>query len=448
MEHKTFICSFITNLCFMLIEFSVGNFKSFKDIQVLPMQAAKIKSKYPDVDKNNVFVAPNDTVLLKSKGVFGANASGKSNLIEAIIIFLRIVESSVKDERIISQTVKPYNLSSEINSSAPSFFQISFILEDTSYRYGFEVKEGLIVSEWLFGTPNEREVHYFVREDMDLEINKSRFKEGERLASLEIDDLTIFRSNSLFLGVVTAFGGKLSKKIMACLTANTTVITGIDDEIINQVSFNFFKNKDFRAKIVDMIRAADVGIQDLELIEGTQQDLSLDARKNLENVDVAAFILAKKRIYNEKGKPIGLYAFNLHEDEAEGTKKMFTLAPFVIKTLDNPNGGLLIIDELDARMHPLLSRKIVELFNSNQTNPNNAQLIFVTHDTNFLDAKLLRRDQITFVKRDKYGASSIYSLADYKGVRNDASFERDYLKGKYDAIPFLNEMDNLFLQNS
>lgn len=153
------------------------------------------------------------------------------------------------------------------------------------------------------------------------------------------------------------------------------------------------------------------------------------------------YLEVQKEVYDDNGTVVDTVGMEMGSSEAEGTKKLFGLAPFIFNTLDQPKGGVLFIDEFDARLHPKLSRKIVELFNSKITNPNNAQLIFITHDSNFLDAKLLRRDQIAFVEKDKKGVSTIHSLVEFKGIRNDASFEKDYLKGKYGAIPILNQLD-------
>ena len=125
--------------------------------------------------------------------------------------------------------------------------------------------------------------------------------------------------------------------------------------------------------------------------------------------------------------------------ESEGTLKLFELSPFIYEALKE--GRPIIIDEFDARFHPLLTKKILELFNSNQNSK--SQLLFTTHDTNLLSADLLRRDQIEFVEKDKYGASHLYSLVQFKGIRNNASFEKDYIQGKYGAIPFLGDFSKL-----
>jgi AAA15 family ATPase/GTPase len=135
-----------------------------------------------------------------------------------------------------------------------------------------------------------------------------------------------------------------------------------------------------------------------------------------------------------------LETFSLSREESKGTQKIFALISLIVGTLNS--GATLVVDEFDARLHPLMSKAIVKMFNSQETNPNNAQLIFMTHDTNLLSNKILRRDQIWFTEKDKYGATSLYSLAEYK-IRNDASFGSDYIKGKYGAIPYIQGAESL-----
>ena len=154
-------------------------------------------------------------------------------------------------------------------------------------------------------------------------------------------------------------------------------------------------------------------------------------------------VVVYRSLYDSKGKVSGEVPIMLYFQEAEGTKKFFAMSHLIFLVLEK--GGVLFVDEFDARMHPRLTRKIVQVFNSTKSNPNNAQLVFVTHDSTLLDAKLLRRDQIVFAKKDKYGATELFSLAEFKGVRNDASFEKDYLAGKYGAVPNnLNIMESIF----
>jgi len=150
--------------------------------------------------------------------------------------------------------------------------------------------------------------------------------------------------------------------------------------------------------------------------------------------------MTRRKGFDKHGKPAEPVDLFMITMESEGTKKMFEISPALLESLEG--GRVLILDEFDARFHPLLSRKIVELYNSAANKK--AQLIFATHDTNLLTPQLLRRDQVCFVEKDQQGASHFYSLADFKGVRNDASFEKDYIAGKYGAIPFLGDFTTLF----
>jgi len=204
------------------------------------------------------------------------------------------------------------------------------------------------------------------------------------------------------------------------------------------------KDKEAKKDIVNFLKFADVGIKDLYTIEISKDDLpekiAEEVLGGFEDGKSKKLIVSTKKKYNGKNKEEGEEIFSFRNQESEGTKKMFELSPFIYRALKR--GTPLIIDEFDARFHPLLTQKIVELFNSESNS--NSQLVFVTHDTNLLSADLLRRDQIDFVEKDKYGASHLYSLVEFKGIRNTASFEKDYIQGKYGAIPFLGNFNKLF----
>jgi uncharacterized protein len=157
------------------------------------------------------------------------------------------------------------------------------------------------------------------------------------------------------------------------------------------------------------------------------------ASEQIEDVSIKTY----HRRFDAANQHVDKVVFNLDEHESEGTKKLISLSGPLVDTLQR--GRILIVDELDARLHPLLTQKIIRLFNDPRSNPNHAQLIFATHDTNLLDNHLLRRDQIWFTEKDRQGASHLYSLADFK-VRNDASFEKDYIQGRFGAIPYLGNL--------
>lgn len=425
----------------MIEEFSFGNFRSFKDIQTLNMSAAKIKSKYPSMDANNIINVNEELSLLKSKAIYGANAGGKSNVIMALLAFIRIIYFSLRDENILKY-IEPFRLSTE-TTEQPTFFQLIFRIGKTRYRYGFEADAKSIKSEWLFSTPNKREQPLFIREKNEIiEVNKVHFEEGNTLMSLMGDknDGQIFRSNSLYLSSLASFGfAKISNLIVKTITSSIDIIPGLGHPGMSKYAGESLDNIQVKNFMLNFLNKADIDINDVET-----EIISKDPQHEIGELDHSKFeiskiIISKRTKYNKSLKKDGEVKFNFGEFESEGTKKMFELSPYIYRALNE--GTTLIIDEFDARFHPLLTKKIIELFHSKENSK--SQLIFITHDTNLLSSSLLRRDQIDFVEKDKYGASHLYTLVELKGVRNDASFEKDYIQGKYGAIPFVGDFSNL-----
>lgn len=428
-------------------EFSFGNFRSFKDIQTLNMATAKIKSKQESIDINNVIKSNKDKNIsfLKSKAIYGANASGKSNIIKAFVTFIRIIKQSVKDEKIL-YLVDPFKLSTETENE-PSFFQLIFWIEDTRYRYGFELDDEKIYAEWLYAKPGERELPFFIRDNQDIiEIDKTNFSEGDKLVSLFEDDNSeneIFRTNSLFLSTISSLGfGKLSKQLVDNI-ASIFVINGLVHSGLFSYAGDSLKDDKRKKYIIDFLKYGDTGIENIDTLDVPDDSTSADSEKDnkteSEKDKKRRLIVSTRKKYDENLKFKADEPFSFRMMESEGTLKLFELSPFVFEALKENRP--LIIDEFDARFHPLLTKKIIELFNSKQNL--NSQLIFITHDTNLLSADFLRRDQIEFVEKDKYGASHLYSLTQFKGIRNTASFEKDYINGKYGAIPFLGDFNKL-----
>lgn len=425
----------------MIEEFSFGNFWSFKDIQTLKMTAAKIKSKNTELDNINVFAINNDISLLKTKAIYGANASGKSNVIKALGSFIRIIKDSVKEEKVLN-LIDSFQLSTETENK-PTFFQLIFRIEKTRYRYGFEADEKSIKSEWLFSTPNKREQPLFIREGNIIldDINKTHFEEGVMYQKLfENSKDPIFTDTSLFLTHLSSTGfGKLSKQIIKTISS-ISIISGLGHQGMYGIAGDSLSDSVKKKFILNFLKKADIGIEDLDTVEITNENLPENIEDLVkEDLKKGKHIVSSRTKYNAELKPAGKNDFSFSMQESEGTKKMFELSPFIYRSMKE--GTPLIIDEFDSRFHPLLTKKIVELYNSFENKK--SQLIFSTHDTNLLSSDLLRRDQIDFVEKDKYGASHLYTLVEINGVRNDASFEKDYIQGKYGAIPFLGGFTNL-----
>ena len=431
----------------MLVEFSVGNFWSFKEIQTLQMRAAKISSKYPKLDEDNVVVVDEQLSLLKSKAVFGANGSGKSNLVRAMEILFYILFNCVKDMNTLKGSIMPFSLDKETHN-APSYFQVIFTFENVLYRYGFEADPNFIHSEWLFGKKintgkTVREKQYFIREKMKIEINESVFKEAKNFAKVSESALPLYRENVLFLSVLAAWNVQLPLKIFTYFTNMILLVNEMQEGLKNSLALNAMSSPQFQNKITELLKSIDPTIKGIQRIEykGEEVNSSLSEFKTTDEHASRVVDIAIIRAYPTDDVNRGIFSLSIQE--AEGTKRIFALSPYIFYALER--GGILAVDEFDAKLHPQLTRKIVELFHSPSTNPHSAQLIFITHDSNLLDPQLLRRDQISFAQKDKNGATELYSLIEFKGVRNDASFEKDYLQGKYRAVPTnLNQLEALF----
>ncbi|HMN26884.1 MAG TPA: ATP-binding protein [Caldilineaceae bacterium] len=431
----------------MLIEFTIGNYKSFKEKATLSMVATNVVSKDKSVDENNVCLINDDLSLLKSVAVYGANASGKSNLIAALRFMRRYVLDSSKESQSDEPIpVKSFRLSTETDKAA-SFFEVVFLLEGRQYRYGFEVDRERVISEWLYHVPARREAKLFERTAEGITAT-SVFKEGKDLESRT-------RDNALFLSVVAQFNGKLSQSILRWFRS-LTIISGLQDSELMRQTVKILEDSKTKDEILWLIKELGVGIDDvrvqqLPFISSMPSNTPAELRSVFDDL---AKLLAERSIhfedrfeiqtvhrqYDATGKPVSEAIFDLETDESEGTKKIFALAGTVVSILQN--GQILVIDELDARLHPLIIRTLINLFNSRQTNPQNAQLIFATHDTNLLCKELFRRDQIWFTEKDRFGATHLYSLVEYK-VRNDASFESNYIQGRYGAIPYIGDLSQV-----
>ena len=402
-----------------LLEFTTGNFLSFREKKTLSMEAAKIK-EYPE----NV-IQTEKYKLLKSAVIYGANASGKSNLIKALKFMLDTLKNSARLNSTDTLNAKPFLLDEE-SGQKPSYFELLFIDGNNRFRYGFELDNKRIHSEWLYLLPLEakskKDNMLFVRQGNEIIISDD-FNEGKGLESKT-------RDNGLFLSVCDQFNGPLSKELMMSFNIEICVMSGIDH---NEDSFmtSFFMKRfgDISKKFFNEMQ---LGFTDIELTEEEKR-----------NEDKA---ITTHNKYNAKKEIIGKVNFKIEENESAGTNKIFDMAGYLLFGLKV--GVPVIIDELDAKLHPLLTHKIIELFHSPKTNPNNAQLIFSTHDTNLLGCNCFRRDQIWFTEKDQTESTDLYSLVEFKEpdggkVRNDRSFEKDYIAGRYGAIPFIGNFNNL-----
>lgn len=419
----------------MLIEFTVGNFKSFRDKTTFSMIAANLTSDDMALDQNNVTPVKKNLSLLKSAAVYGANASGKSNLGVALRFMRDFVMTSSREAYTPGEVgLEPFRLDKETREQA-SFFETVFLLDDTQYRYGFEVDRNHVVSEWLFYVPKTKEVALFLRTGQEFDV-KPGFKEGK---GLEVRT----RSEASFLSVVALFNGLIGQKVQAWFV-DFSVETGLEDDNFREFTLRCLRDPEQKTKLLPLIRSMDLGVDDVIVsMPGLPQTLPA-GWPNETKSQIVAELSQNIFVTHLLKRPVesleDVELFDLDHQESQGTRKLVALAGPLYSILEH--GTILFIDELDARLHPLMTRRIIELFHSPLTNPKGAQLIFTTHDTNLLDKSLFRRDQIWFSEKDQQGATHLASLAEYR-VRNDAAFEKNYLEGRYGAIPFLGDLTRL-----
>ena len=330
----------------------------------------------------------------------------------------------------------------EISNSQPTSFEIQFIKGEALYRYGFEYNDTTIISEWLYEKRfGEKEYELFVRSRDAIAVSPTRFPEG-----MGKEDLT--NSNRLFLSLVAQLKGEKSNSIMGWF-GQCYPLSGIDnDRYVDFTKKMFLEHLEGADEALNFFSTLQLGFSRFsvekanipkEVLDNTPDPIKAELEKGLAEGTIIESTTTHN-IYNEEGQVIGERKFYKDEMESEGTKKAIELSGPIFNSLNK--GWTLIIDELDAKLHPLLTRNIVLLFMDPEKNKHGAQLIFATHDTNLLDLDIIRRDQIWFAEKDKVESTDIYSLVEFKDeegkkIRNDRDIKRDYIRGRYGAIPFI-----------
>lgn len=413
----------------MIAEFTVGNFRSFKEKCTFSLVSTKNK----ELSETNTFKLEKH-FFLKSAVIYGANASGKSNFFEALVFFLNFSVYSGPHKQVGDPTrAEPFVLSRQTKSGA-SFFEIVFFIKAENelirYRYGLSVNEKEVETEYLFAVYNIREVTLFERNYQEITYTPN-FKEGAR-------GKPSVRNNCNLLSVCAQNNGEISSQIIDYFR-RMVVLSGLNNLLLVQKE-NALPS--YKSKIIDFLRYADIQITDYK----TE---FIHAFGDFPDSELAEFL--QNKYPNEKRAKIsyghtvydgeiaeGEYYFD-ESAESAGTRKLFSLSSYILGALEK--GTPVFIDEFDTMLHPLILEGIIKLFNSPITNKNNAQLVVSCHAVNIMTNKLFRRDQIWFCEKNQYGATDLYSLVEYKEpVRKDETYNKNYLHGKYGAIPYLDEI--------
>ncbi len=436
----------------MLVEFTFSNFASFREPATLSMVASR-DTTMPD----NTFKTGTSTKehLLRSAVIYGANASGKSNLIKAIRFMQWFVARSFKsldDNDPIP--LNPFKLDEKC-LAAPSNFEMAFIFKKVRYEYGFSLNSKAVISEWLYSYPKKQPRLLFERlskgRNYTPTVKYGTFWKGNKKS---LND--ILRPNCLLISAGAQANSPIAEDIYYWFTQTlsgieTTPHSYREEEYTKSRTMNDDK---FKVNILSFLSNADIPVKDIiveampfsetALIDSMQTE---EERKVLEKV---ISVLPKEKdleiletYFIHQGKDKDGRSIDVrfeYEDESDGTKQLFVIAGPLLSVLKQ--GACLVVDELDTNLHPLLTWAIVSLFHSSKTNPKGAQLIFASHDSSLMDInQLFRRDQIWFTVRDQLGSSKLFSLWDFKKTpRKGENVINGYLAGRYGAIPILDDL--------
>jgi AAA15 family ATPase/GTPase len=421
----------------MLIEFRITNYRSF----LTPQSLTLTTNTATELQEKNTFVSPVSNLprLLRSAVVYGPNAAGKSNLVQAISFMKGFVLSSARESqegKKIDVTPFLFTLQSSRN---PSEFEVLFIQDGIRYQYGFEVNSKRVTGEWLFAYPEGRAQKWFER-NYAPETQKDIWYFGPKFTGHRKVWQEATRSNALFLSTAIQLNNEQLKPVFNWFD-KTLVVLGERESIAPVFSIGECEEAEKKKKILKFMNAADLSITDiaLEKKDFSMEDLRAEMPQSIKE-EIAKDLKGKKltRLLfmhpsSDNGKDVALD----FDKESAGTRKLFELAGPWLDVLDK--GLVFFIDELDTSLHPLLVRFLLSLLHNPETNPHNAQLIFATHDTTVLDQTLMRRDQVWFVEKDEENATRLYPLSDYKPRKGEA-LQKGYLYGRYGALPFPGEL--------
>jgi len=409
----------------------VKNFRSFRDEAVLNLVASTDKTNA----LTNLIETNNRSVprLVRAAGIYGANASGKSNLVRALQLLRGIVAESATLQPTQELNVQPFRLDPSTEHK-PTEYEVTFLREGIRYQFGFSLTPQRIMSEWLIVYKTTQPANWYER-TYNSETNVYDYKFGSHLVGARALWRDATRHNALFLSTAVQLNSDQLRPIFDWITRSMVVFENGNGPLPDYTVAHIARNKDLTVR--NFLSSADISIDNIAittkpgLFQAIKFDLATGSVDHApaEKRDVA---VATFRHSTKKGSAV----FDL-PDESEGTQKLFALAGPLFEIFQL--GSVLIVDELDRSLHALLVRELIGMFQDPEVNKHGAQLVFTTHDTSLLDGELLRRDQIWFTEKDTDQASSLFPLTDFSARKNEAR-ERGYLAGRYGGIPVLSRL--------
>lgn len=423
----------------MLIEFKFGNFRSFRDEAVLSMEAMGLGRL------KNCLISYNSMKLIPSVAIYGKNGGGKSNIIRAFWLAVQFIKNAQRTQHENAKIpVKPFLLN-DYSKDEPTFFEFTYVLDSVKYIYGFSATKEKIFSEYLYHSPKGQKATVFTRTEQKFTFTEEKAK--RKLISEAV------APNQLFFSVACTMNDADCMRAMKWF--RDYVFFSRDYADIPEQLLEYSNDKNMLAAISGYAKAADLGIEKMEFEFKDEVVKDFESEKNIpeeirfaltafmqnlkENSNISEIGLQKSEVratsyHNGINKNGIKTSFTLDlSDESDGTRKLMSIAPAIESVLNN--GGIVLVDELEKELHPMLVNYIVAKFQSKTSNPNGAQLIFTTHNTELLNMELMRKDQLYFAdKNRKDGASELYSIGDFSTKTAD-NIRKGYLAGKYGATP-------------
>ncbi|NNM59352.1 MAG: ATP-binding protein [Legionellales bacterium] len=416
----------------MLIDFKITNYRSIKSPQTLSLLGGS-GAELPQ----NLYEATIDGTktirLVQSTVIYGANAAGKSNIVGGLN-FMRgfIVYSSKESQQGDEIPIEPF-LFDHDNKEQPTELEITFTIGKTRYVYGFVIDRFRVYEEWLYTYPAGRIQKLFSRQ-YDKEKESYDWKFSPKFKGEKNSWKAQTRDNALFLSTAVQLNCEQLKPVFDYFKKDIIVISARETHISPMDSFLYSKTVEGKKELLKFLQLADATIQDFSIeTETFSVDhppfniLSEEIKDNLTNKHSGKEVIKKITLFH------GDIALEMTE-ESDGTNKLFALAGLWCDVF--LHGQVLVIDELNNSLHPILIKHLVELFSNPNINKHGAQLIFTTHDTSLLDAEIFRRDQIWFVEKDKNNATQLYPLLDFS-PRKAEVIGKGYLQGRYGALPYI-----------
>lgn len=421
----------------MLIEFSVTNYRSFRERQTLSLASTAAKEHPNNTIKTGLKKLP---ALVRSAAIYGPNAAGKTNLIRAALIMQQAVLNSAGSGQVgVKLNLQPFAFSKK-TLTAPSEFEMHFIHQGVRYQYGFAATSTEIVREWLTAYPSGRPQLWFER-TTGSRGGTPKWTFGKNLKGTHKVWSDATRPNALFLSTAVQLNSTQLKPIFDWFQNSLVcVVPGIDlnPYLTYEQSLSGPEGK---SAVLQFLNAADLRMKDFEVKRepfnlNPQQPPPGPIRGHVIATGPGTLESFSARSFHQSSDSKELVPLPMAE-ESQGTQKLFNSAGGFLKVLRD--GATALIDEIENSLHPKIVRFLIEQFHNSDVNRRSAQLVFSTHDTSVLTNDLLRRDQIWFVDRTKAENTTLYSLADFK-TRKEEAFERNYLRGRYGALPIVGEM--------